>query len=161
MSKEISSRALSRPTSFRPLFFPFCFDPQASLLDCIPYTLGACYLLLKRLSIRPTFLKVPSCIATEVTKEYSRRIWWSEDVIAFGKDFQAMHRATKQDDRPAALAQFKQAKLSELRKRESVARSWLDWISQNAAEKAGQREAKKAVRRAEFVYDHLLNLTSC
>lgn len=66
-----------------------------------------------------------------------------------------MQKTTKQGDQQAALAEFKQAKLSELQARKDVARSWSDWISRNAAEKADKREAKKAVRRAEFVYGRL------
>ncbi|EIM91936.1 uncharacterized protein STEHIDRAFT_117035 [Stereum hirsutum FP-91666 SS1] len=87
----------------------------------------------------------------EVMKHYSRHIWWNEDILAFEADFHAMQKTTKQGDRQAALAEFKQAKLSELQARKDMALSWSDWISRNAAEKADKREAKKAVRRAEVL----------
>lgn len=90
-------------------------------------------------------------------KHYSQRIWWNEDILAFEVDFQTVQKNTKKGDRQSALAEFKQAKLSELQVRKDVAESWSDWISRNAAEKADKREAKKAVRRAEFVYDRLRN----
>ncbi|EIM91944.1 uncharacterized protein STEHIDRAFT_136041 [Stereum hirsutum FP-91666 SS1] len=127
LRRRVCSGCLKEYICDRPAaIFALAPEIPASLRDCIPYTL-------------------------EVTKQYSHRICWNEDILAFKADFQTMQKTTKQGDQQAALAEFKQAKLSELQARKDVARSWSDWISRNAAEKADKREAKKAVRRAEVL----------